>query len=92
MTELERTWNERRLRIEELEAENKELKNKVEELENKNKWHFVKDGDVPKTNEDVLVYSGEQWRMCVGRYFPKYKCWEAGCDTVAWKYIETLEK
>lgn len=31
MTELERTWNERRLRIEELEAENKELKNKLEE-------------------------------------------------------------
>ena len=47
-------------------------------------WHKVTDGDVPKDENDVLVYSGEDWRMCVGKYFPKYKAWEAGCDTIAW--------
>ena len=56
------------------------------------KWHKVADGDLPKDENDVLVYSGEDWRMCVGRYFPKYKAWEAGCDTIAWceipKYTE----
>ena len=48
------------------------------------KWHKVTDGDLPKDENDVLVYSGENWRMCVGRYSPKYKAWEAGCDTIAW--------
>ena len=48
------------------------------------KWHKVADGDLPKDENDVLVYSGEDWRMCVGRYSPKYKVWEAGCDTIAW--------
>ena len=56
------------------------------------KWHKVADGDLPKDENDVLVYSGEDWRMCVGRYFPKYTAWEAGCDTIAWceipKYTE----
>ncbi|MBP5421471.1 MAG: hypothetical protein J6W60_04610 [Treponema sp.] len=56
------------------------------------KWHKVAGGDLPKDENDVLVYSGEDWRMCVGRYFPKYKAWEAGCDTIAWceipKYTE----
>lgn len=56
------------------------------------KWHKVADGDLPKDENDVLVYSGEDWRMCVGRYSPKYKAWEAGCDTIAWceipKYTE----
>ena len=52
-----------------------------------NEWHFVKDGDLPKDEKDVLVYSGEDWRMCVGRYSPKYKVWEAGCDTIAWMEI-----
>ena len=47
-------------------------------------WHKVSDGDLPKDENDVLVYSGEDWRMCVGRYSPKYKVWEAGCDTIAW--------
>lgn len=37
------------------------------------KWHKVADGDLPKEENDVLVYSGEDWRMCVGRYSPKYK-------------------
>lgn len=58
----------------------------------KSKWHKVADGDLPKDENDVLVYSGEDWRMCVGRYFPKYKAWESGCDTIAWceipKYTE----
>jgi hypothetical protein len=48
------------------------------------KWHKVADGDLPKNENDVLIYSGEEWRMCVGRYSPKNKAWEAGCDTVAW--------
>ncbi len=48
------------------------------------KWHKVADGDLPKNENDVLVYSGEEWRMCVGRYSPKNRAWEAGCDTVAW--------
>lgn len=48
------------------------------------KWHKVADGDLPKNENDVLVFSGEEWRMCVGRYSPKNKAWEAGCDTVAW--------
>ena len=48
------------------------------------KWHKVADGDLPKDENDVLVYSGEDWRMCVGRYSPKYKAWETGCDTIAW--------
>lgn len=56
------------------------------------KWHKVADEDLPKDENDVLVYSGEDWRMCVGRYSPKYKAWETGCDTVAWceipKYME----
>ena len=56
------------------------------------KWHKVAGGDLPKDENDVLVYSGEDWRMCVGRYYPKYKAWEAGCDTIAWceipKYTE----
>ena len=56
------------------------------------KWHKVADGDLPKDENDVLVYSGEDGRMCVGRYSPKYKAWEAGCDTIAWceipKYTE----
>jgi hypothetical protein len=56
------------------------------------KWHKVAAGDFPKDENDVLVYSGEEWRMCVGRYSPKYKAWEAGCDTIAWceipKYME----
>ena len=56
------------------------------------KWHKVADGDLPKDENDVLVYSGEDWRMYVGRYSPKYKAWEVGCDTVAWceipKYAE----
>ena len=55
-------------------------------------WHKVADGDLPKDENDVLVYSGEDWRMSVGRYSPKYKVWEAGCDTIAWceipKYTE----
>ena len=50
----------------------------------KPQWHKVADGDLPKNEKDVLVYSGEDWRMCVGRYSPKNKAWEAGCDTVAW--------
>lgn len=50
----------------------------------KPKWHKVADGDLPKNENDVLVYSGAEWRMCVGRYSPKNKAWEAGCDTVAW--------
>jgi hypothetical protein len=50
----------------------------------KPKWHKVADGDLPKDENDFLVYSGEDWRMCVGRYSPKYKAWEAGCDTIAW--------
>jgi hypothetical protein len=58
----------------------------------KPKWHKVADGDLPKDENDVLVYSGEDWRMCVGRYSPKYKAWETGCDTIAWceipKYTE----
>ena len=58
----------------------------------KPKWHKVADGDLPKDENDVLVYSGEDWRMCVGRYSPKYKTWETGCDTIAWceipKYTE----
>ena len=56
------------------------------------KWHKVADGDLPKDENDVLVYSGEDWRLCVGRYSPKYKAWETGCDTIAWceipKYTE----
>lgn len=60
--------------------------------EGRPKWHKVADGDLPKDENDVLVYSGEDWRMCVGRYSPKYKAWEAGCDTIAWceipKYTE----
>jgi hypothetical protein len=52
-----------------------------------NEWHYVKDGDLPKHDNDVLVYSGEEWRMCVGRYSPKHKAWEAGCDAIAWKEI-----
>jgi hypothetical protein len=48
------------------------------------KWHKVADGDLPKNENDVLIYSGEEWRMCIGRYSPKNKAWEAGCDTVAW--------
>ena len=60
--------------------------------EGKPKWHKVADGDLPKDENDVLVYSGEDWRMCVGRYSPKYKAWETGCDTIAWceipKYTE----
>ena len=40
------------------------------------KWHKVAGGDLPKDENDVLVYSGEDWRMCVGRYFPKYKACE----------------
>ena len=27
------------------------------------KWHKVADGDLPKDENDVLVYSGEDWRM-----------------------------
>lgn len=42
-----------------------------------------------KDEKDVLVYSGEEWRMCVGRYSPKYKAWKAGCDTIAWCEIPT---
>jgi len=53
----------------------------------KDEWHYVKDGDLPKDENDVLVYSGEEWRMCVGRYSPKHKAWEAGCDAIAWKEI-----
>ena len=53
------------------------------------KWHKVADGDLPKDENDVLVYSGEDWRMCVGRYSPKYKAWETGCDTIAWCEIPT---
>lgn len=55
------------------------------------KWHKVSDGDLPKNENDVLVYSGEEWRMCVGRYSPKNKAWEAGCDTVAWCEIPEYE-
>ena len=53
-------------------------------------WHKVADGDLPKDENDVLVYSGEDWRMCVGRYSPKYKAWETGCDTIAWCEIPTF--
>lgn len=55
-------------------------------------WHKVADGDLPKDENDVLVYSGEDWRMCVGRYSPKYKAWEAGCDTIAWCEIPVFNK
>lgn len=58
----------------------------------KPKWHKVADGDLPKDEKDVLVYSGEEWRMCVGRYSPKYKAWETGCDTIAWLEIPELPK
>lgn len=47
-------------------------------------WHKVVDGDLPKNENDVLVYSGEDWRKCVGMYSPKHKAWEAGCDAIAW--------
>ena len=52
-------------------------------------WHDLRKNpeDLPKDNRDVLVYSGEQWRMCVGIYSPKHKSWEAGCDTIAWMEI-----
>ncbi len=56
------------------------------------KWHKVADGDLPKDENDVLVYSGEDWRMCVGRYSPKHKAWEAGCDAVAWCEIPKFDK
>jgi hypothetical protein len=56
------------------------------------KWHKVADGDLPKDENDVLIYSGEDWRMCVGRYSPKYKAWETGCDTIAWCEIPTFDK
>lgn len=55
----------------------------------RSKWHKVADGDLPKDENDVLVYSGEDWRMCVGKYSPKYKAWETGCDTIAWCEIPT---
>ena len=57
--------------------------------ENKDCWHDLRKNpeDLPKDNKDVLVYSGEQWRMCVGMYSPKHKSWEAGCDTIAWMEI-----
>jgi len=74
--------------IRKLEKENKELKKKISFLAGLKagspKWHKVADGDLPKNENDVLIYSGEEWRMCIGRYSPKNKAWEAGCDTVAW--------
>ena len=41
-------------------------------------WHKVADGDLPKNENDVLVYSGEDYRKCVGMYSPKHKAWEEG--------------
>ena len=58
----------------------------------KPKWHKVADGDLPKNENDVLVYSGEEWRMCIGRYSPKNKAWEAGCDAIAWCEIPEYKK
>lgn len=54
--------------------------------ENGIKWHDLRKdpNDLPNEEKDVLVYSGEQWRMSVCRYFPQHKAWEAGSDTIAW--------
>ena len=55
-------------------------------------WHDLRKdpNDLPNEEKDVLVYSGEQWRMSVCRYFPQYKAWEAGSDTIAWCEIPTF--
>ena len=57
----------------------------AEEYTNKG-WHFVKD-KLPTEEKDFLVYSGEEWRLSVCRYFPRLKSWEAGADAIAWAEI-----
>ena len=63
------------------------------EVMKEHKWHDLRKNpkDLPKDDKDVLVYSGEEWRMCVGKYSPKHKSWEAGCDTVEWMEIPEVE-
>ena len=62
--------------------------------ENGIQWHDLRKdpNDLPNEEKDVLVYSGEQWRMSVCRYFPQHKAWEAGSDTIAWCEIPTFKE
>ena len=57
-------------------------------------WHDLRKdpNDLPNEEKDVLVYSGEQWRMSVCRYFPQHKAWEAGSDTIAWCEIPQFKE
>ena len=52
-----------------------------------NEWHYVKDGDLPKDDNDVLVLLKDE-TMQVDYYFSKIG-WNLSCkaDVIAWKEI-----
>ena len=60
-----------------------------------NEWHYVKDGDLPKDNNEKLCFYGEG--TVVARYDGEYGCWETHFNNletvipsiviIAWKEI-----
>lgn len=45
----------------------KNLKAVVADFNKANKWHYVKDGDLPKENEYIMIYSKLADNMAVGK-------------------------
>ena len=43
------------------------LVEQIEELHKANEWHYVKDGDLPKENEYIMIYSKLADNMAVGK-------------------------
>ena len=60
---------------------------RIAELEKANKWHYVKDGDLPKHDNDVLVLLKDETTQ-VDYYFSKIG-WNISinADVIAWKEI-----
>ena len=52
-----------------------------------NKWHYVKDGDLPKESKKYYVYS-EEWGVEVRKFIADAGCFECRNNIiVAWKEI-----
>jgi len=73
--------------IVELEERIENLKSQIEKMKS-NEWHYVKDGDLPKDENYVLVSNGKDWT----KGFYKDKKWNiislvGFTELIAWKEI-----
>lgn len=66
------------------------IEKRIAELEKANEWHYVKDGDLPKHEVNVLVLFNEQC-IDIAHYNWDYKEWHFTDsivrDVIAWKEI-----